>query len=182
MSDRRFTIRAALATACALLALPAGAETAPYAGLDTRDVATLPADRIEGLRAGAGLGYALSAELNGLPGPLHVLELADTLELTPEQHTAVEKVRQDMLDRAVPLGAQLIAAETALDRAFEAGTDAAEVARLTAAAAAVEAELRAAHLVAHLETAPLLDRHQTMLYARARGYGAAEGHAGHGGH
>ena len=30
------------------------------------------------------MGLALAAELNGYPGPLHVIELADSLRLTPE--------------------------------------------------------------------------------------------------
>ena len=33
------------------------------------------------LRAGRGMGLALAAELNGYPGPAHVLELADKLDL-----------------------------------------------------------------------------------------------------
>ena len=37
--------------------------------------------------AGAGMGYAKAAELNSYPGPMHVLELADRLGLTPDQQT-----------------------------------------------------------------------------------------------
>lgn len=168
-----------------LAALPAWADTAPYAGQDARSIAALPPERIAGLRAGAGLGYALPAELNGLPGPLHVLELAGDLALTDQQRTAVEAIRRAMLDRAVPLGERLIAAEGALDAAFSDGALTADrVADLTAEAATVEGELRAVHLAAHLETAPLLTPHQRMLYARLRGYDdpAAPHGGGHGGH
>ena len=34
------------------------------------------------------MGLALAAELNGYPGPSHVLELADKLELSAEQRAA----------------------------------------------------------------------------------------------
>ena len=64
---------------------PAHAETAPYAGQDVREIKALSPERAEGLKAGAGLGYALAAELNGWPGPLHVLELADDLDLSSSQ-------------------------------------------------------------------------------------------------
>ena len=167
-----------------LAAAGAHAETAPYAGLDARDVATMPPERIAGLREGAGLGYALAAELNGLPGPLHVLELGDDLALTDTQRAEIEAIRAAMLARAIPLGEDLIAAEAALDAAFEAGgMTPGALAALTAAAGAVEADLRAAHMAAHLETAPLLTPHQRRLYARLRGYetGGASG-GGHGGH
>jgi hypothetical protein len=168
-----------LASIAALVGGAALAESAPYAGLDGRDVATLPPERIEGLRSGAGLGYALAAELNGVPGPLHVLELADVLALDAAQRAAVEAIRARMLARAIPLGEALIAAESTLDAAFETGSlDAARLAQRTAEAGATDAALRAVHLEAHLETAPLLSRHQRVIYARERGYAAGSGHGG----
>ncbi len=35
------------------------------------------------------MGLALAAELNGYPGPAHVIELADSLELTEAQRTRI---------------------------------------------------------------------------------------------
>ena len=46
---------------------------------------SLSDQQLSDLRAGRGMGMALPAELNGYPGPVHVLELADALGLTPEQ-------------------------------------------------------------------------------------------------
>jgi hypothetical protein len=63
---------------------------APYAGLEQRPIKALSAQQIADLKAGRGMGLALAAELNGFPGPLHVLELAAGLELTDEQRTKVE--------------------------------------------------------------------------------------------
>ena len=41
------------------------------------------------LKAGRGMGLALAAELNGYPGPSHVLELADKLKLSAEDKAAL---------------------------------------------------------------------------------------------
>ena len=164
--------------------LPALADTAPYAGQDERAIKALAPERIEGLRVGAGLGYAKAAELNGWPGPLHALELADTLALSVDQRTEITAIRTAMLAKAKPLGESLIAAEAELDALFTQGAlDAAMVAEATAQIGAIEAELRAVHLAAHIEMKPLLTRHQQMIYAQRRGYGGDHnGHGGHGDH
>jgi hypothetical protein len=47
----------------------------PYAGQDARDIKSLSAEDIAELRRGGGWGFAKSAELNGMPGPAHLLEL-----------------------------------------------------------------------------------------------------------
>ena len=62
----------------------------PYAGMQTRAIKALSDQQIADLRAGRGMGMALPAELNGYPGPAHVLELADKLELTPDQRASVQ--------------------------------------------------------------------------------------------
>ena len=56
-----------------------------YSGMETRRVKALSEEQIADLEGGRGMGLALAAELNGYPGPLHVLELAETLDLTDEQ-------------------------------------------------------------------------------------------------
>ena len=50
-----------------------------------REVKALSAEQMTALAAGRGMGSALAAELNGYPGPLHVLELADPLGLSEGQ-------------------------------------------------------------------------------------------------
>ena len=151
----------------------------PYAGLDTREIKALAPDQIEGLRAGEGLGYALPAELNDLPGPRHVLDL--DLSLDAEQTGRIEAIFTAMNAEARELGDALIEAERALDLELASGNASPErVDALTAEAAAIEARLRATHLNAHLATTPLLTDTQREAYAAARGY--AGGHGGHGGH
>jgi Spy/CpxP family protein refolding chaperone len=152
----------------------------PYVGFDTRDVKTLGPERIEGLRRGAGLGYALAAELNGLPGPMHVLELAGQLELTPDQKQRTQALFEQMRRDAVAAGEQLIQAEAHMDRMFAMGHATAErIAAQTQVAAAQEARLRAVHLTAHLAMRDILTEGQVESYRRLRGYGTGPGAPGH---
>jgi Spy/CpxP family protein refolding chaperone len=156
----------------------------PYVGFETRDVKTLSPERIEGLKRGAGLGYALAAELNGYPGPSHVLELADQLGLDGEQKSRTQAIFDKMRREARAAGEALIAAEAHLDRLFALKQITVErVEAQTAVAAAQEARLRAAHLVAHIAMMDVLRPEQLESYERLRGYvggaGVASPHGGH---
>ena len=173
------TVLSAILMATSALA----SENAPYAGLEARDIATLSDKDVDDLLAGRGWGFALAAELNGYPGPAHVLELADELALTDSQQAEVQAIFDAMNARARALGAEYVAAEAAVSRAFGTGeVDAETLAVLIAASGAIEADLRRVHLEAHLQVKPLMTRHQTMLYNRARGYDDASGGHGGGGH
>src|SRR3954468_14522603 len=90
----------------------------PYAGLQQRAVKALSNEQISDLRAGRGMGLALAAELNGYPGPLHVLELADQLRLTDGQRQRMRELTDQMKAEAVPVGEKLIERERMLDQAF----------------------------------------------------------------
>ncbi|NNE53374.1 MAG: hypothetical protein HKN30_13360 [Sulfitobacter sp.] len=157
------------------------ANTQPYAGQETRDIASLSAQDIDDLVNGRGWGFAKAAELNGFPGPAHILELADELSLTAAQRHQVKEVFDRMNGKAREIGVAFIEAEGALDAAFEVETITAErLGELTAQSGALRAKLRAVHLAAHLEVKPVLSRHQIMIYNQARGYADGEGHANHG--
>jgi Xaa-Pro aminopeptidase len=163
------------------------AQPSPYVGFETREVKTLSTERQEGLKQGRGLGYALAAELNGLPGPMHVIELAEPLGLDPDQRSRTQGVFNRMQKEAIAAGQALIAAEAHLDRMFQmkhATPDRVEA--QTAVAAAQEARLRAIHLNAHIAMMDILTPEQVESYGRLRGYaGGAHppgGHHGHGAH
>src|SRR5215217_2650969 len=94
------------------------APTSPYAGLEKRQVNALSDEQVADLRAGRGMGLALPAELNGYPGPVHVLELGEGIGLSAEQRARVEALHAAMRAEAIPLGERLIAQETDLDRLF----------------------------------------------------------------
>ncbi len=72
----------------------------------------LSEQQIADLKAGRGMGLALPAELNGYPGPSHVLENADALGLSAEQRDRTKNLFDTMKAEAVPVGEQLIEQET----------------------------------------------------------------------
>lgn len=174
------TVRVLWLGSCLLAALAAPAlaqeSQRPYAGLEARAIKALSPEKIAALRAGEGAGYALAAELNGYPGPAHVLEHADALALTDEQRARTRTLHEAMTEKAILLGEELIEAEAALERAFRDGIlDPARLSTLVSHAARVEAGLRTAHLVAHLEMAEILTPAQIDRYDALRGYGGGEG-------
>ncbi len=142
-----------------------------YASLKSRPIKALSDKEIDSLREGRGASLALSAELNGYPGPLHTLQLAEELRLTPEQKEKTTALFRRMRSEAQALGAQLIAAEAELDRLFAQGkADADSVRQATARAATLHGDLRNTHLQYHIAMRSLLTPEQVAVYARQRGY------------
>lgn len=143
----------------------------PYADMDVDDRTSLPADEVARLRAGEGMGMALAAELNGYPGPRHVLELAGHLALSPEQASTLEEVRRRMTEAATTKGTEILNAEAELAELFRSGrADRRQIEGLSLPVARLRAELRAIHLAAHVETRALLSEEQIRMYRRHRGY------------
>src|SRR3977135_15209 len=127
--------RSLIAAALMLTATAANAQT-PYAGMQTRSIKALSEAQIADLQAGRGMGLALAAELNGYPGPSHVLELADKLELSADQRSHVQRLFDSMKAEAVPLGSRLIEQERDLDKQFANRTVTAESLKASIAAVA----------------------------------------------
>lgn len=164
-----------------------GSQHTPYAGLERRAVKALSDEQIADLRAGRGMGLALAAELNGYPGPIHVLEHAQALALSPEQRGRVQALYEAMRGEAAPLGERLIQQETALEGQFaERTVTPASLDRATAEIGRTQAALRAAHLKYHLAMMDVLTPAQVGHYAELRGYrppgGPVHGHDRHGKH
>ena len=146
----------------------------PYAGLDARPIKSLSDEQIADLKAGRGMGLALPAELNGYPGPRHLLDLADQLGLSPAQRDALKAMFDAMKAEAIPIGEQLIEQETNLDRLFARRLATAEtVEAASAAIGETQARLRTAHLKYHLSTMALLHPEQIERYQQLRGYGGS---------
>ncbi len=143
----------------------------PYAGLQDRPIKALSEQKLAELRAGRGMGLALAAELNGYPGPMHVLEHADALQLTLDQRAKVASLFTAMQDGAISAGAALIEAETRLDALFATGRiDPRSLEAALRRIAAAQTALRQTHLVHHLHTKDVLSREQVAAYNRLRGY------------
>jgi hypothetical protein len=146
----------------------------PYAGMQARAIKALSAEQIADLKAGRGMSLALAAELNGYPGPRHVLELAEQLGLTDQQRADVQRLFEEMTVE-VPIGEKLISQEAELDRLFaHRVVTPSSLGSVMAAIGATQAELRKAHLKYHLITSGLLTAAQMQNYSRLRGY-AGEG-------
>ncbi len=174
-------------TRCIALALAAASSCAlassPYAGEEAREIKALSADEVEGLMAGRGMGYAKAAELNGYPGPAHVLELATQLTLTEEQLAKTRELHARMQREAQAAGRELVAAERELDALYR--TQQATPERLSATLATVatrQAKVREAHLRAHIEQRALLSAQQVARYQELRGYAAGAHRHPPGGH
>jgi len=164
----RIWISAALVLISAAVA---NAQT-PYAGMQTRPIKALSEQQVADLGAGRGMGLALAAELNGYPGPSHVLELADKLNLSTDQRAGIQRLFDSMKAEAVPLGAKLIEQEADLDKQFAGRTVTPDSLKAsTAAAAATQGALRETHLKYHLSTVAILSSVQLQRYAELRGYG-----------
>lgn len=149
-----------------------------YAGQEQRDIKALSPQEINDYLAGKGMGLAKAAELNRYPGPAHVLELAEPLQLSADQKRRTEQVFNAMQAEAKRQGAVLIEQERALDRRFADGAIGAEELRsLLAEIGRVQAEIRRVHLHAHLEQKAILTPAQVDKYHALRGYGSHAGHA-----
>ncbi|HJV10787.1 MAG TPA: cupredoxin domain-containing protein [Burkholderiales bacterium] len=137
------------------------------------DIKALSSEEVEQYLSGAGMGYAKAAELNRHPGPMHVLELADQLKLSPEQRTATAKLMEAHKDEARKIGARLVAAERALDELFRSGAVAGDtLAQAVARTAVLQGEYRLTHLETHRRMRTLLSDAQVARYDALRGYAA----------
>lgn len=163
----------ALCAAVAPLAAASADGVSPYAGEEARAIKALSPDEIAELRAGRGMGLAKAAELNGYPGPAHVLELADRLDLTPAQRQATQELFDTMNRDARRLGQAIIEAEQDLETGFaEHRMDERSLAAKLDVLAALHRDLRFSHLRTHLAQAALLTPGQVARYRALRGYAA----------
>jgi hypothetical protein len=169
------SVLAAAVLAVAAFASPAPAQQQSYAGLQERPIKALSDEQIADLKAGRGMGLALAAELNGYPGPAHVVELGHALGLSETQRQKAHELFAAMKAEAVPIGERLIAQEADLDRQFAGKTITADsLAAAVQDIGATQAALRAAHLKYHLATLEMLTPGQVQRYAELRGYAGSE--------
>lgn len=153
----------------------------PYAGQHQREIKSLSDEETRQYLAGAGMGYARAAELNGFPGPMHVLELADKLGLSAEQGAATQRLMDSHKAEARAIGAKRVAAEKALDALFQSGdVDQQKLAAAVREAGDLEGAYRLSHLDTHRQMRALLTDDQAARYKELRGYGKQAGDGKHG--
>lgn len=150
----------------------------PYAGQEKRQIKSLSEKDIDDLLNGRGWGLAKAAELNGMPGPSHIIEFGDKIDLNDKQKARIQSLFETMKAKAIQWGTKLVQAERELDQMFANKS----VAEKTLKAqlekiAQIRSKLRYVHLATHLQTPKILTRHQIVSYNQLRGYGNKSEHS-----
>ena len=154
----------------------AASTQSPYSGEELREIKSLSPVEIQNLQQGSGMGFAKAAELNQYPGPKHVLELAEQLQLTGQQIAQTNHVFNKMQEKAIDVGSQLIRHEKELDSLFSSGlVSTSKLDGKLSQIGETRAKLRGVHLHAHLEMKRILSHHQIMIYDKLRGYSNGSG-------
>jgi len=147
----------------------------PYAGQEGRPIKSLSQKDIDELRRGGGWGLAKAAELNGVPGPAHLLELKEKIPLSSNQVEAIEALYETMRSQAIAEGEKLIVLEQRLEEHFRTAAITEDMLReLLSEIAASQQRLRYIHLSTHLQTPRLLTKAQIARYNALRGYGSPQ--------
>lgn len=148
-----------------------GGHASKYAGQETRDIKSLSEDDIAELKRGGGWGLARAAELNGIPGPAHLLELKDQIPLDQDQVDRIRALYEDMKTKAIAEGERLIELERELENRFRSGGMTGQ--HLNEGLSAIgesRTRLRYIHLSTHLQTPAILTAEQIATYNSLRGY------------
>ena len=142
-----------------------------YAGQELREIKSLSEADIKELKHGKGWGLAKAAELNGVPGPIHLLEMQKEIKLTSEQIQRINAIFQEMKQKAIKSGVKLIEFERELNRHFANKTITDQLLfDLLDKIAETYKKLRYIHLAAHLKTPTILTSDQLLQYNKLRGY------------
>lgn len=193
----KFTIK--YIAACAVLLTTAGvyAQTsihqshgssnptpANYAGQQNRTIKALSEQETKDWMDGKGMGLSKAAELNSYPGPSHVLELQQPLQLTAGQRESSIRLMAMHKDQVRKLGAQMVQAETELDLAFATRSiDASKLSATMKRIGELHTAIRESHLQTHLTQTAMLSPTQIVQYNTLRGYGtgaaSSDGHSAH---
>ena len=131
----------------------------------------IPSDR-EGLLNGEGMGVASFAEMNGYPGPKHVLELKDQLGLTQDQVKKTETIMKSVEVSAKLTGEEIVKEEESLNQLFETGKVTEKILRMLLERIGIlRGQLRFIHMQAHIKMKGILSANQLQRYIELRGHG-----------
>jgi len=146
-------------------------QVSKYAGEENRAIKSLSDSDIEELKNGSGWGLAKAAELNGVPGPAHLLEMQNELGLNGRQTAQIQQLFDQMQAEAMTTGRKLIEQEKLLDERFKSDIPSStELEELLNEIGATRSKLRFVHLDTHLKTPDILSAEQIKKYIKLRGY------------
>jgi Spy/CpxP family protein refolding chaperone len=155
----------------------------PYSAQEAREIKALSAEEVQHYLSGKGMGLAKAAELNGYPGPSHVLALAGELNLSAEQKQRTEALFKIMETKAKEVGRTLVDEERTLDHLFASKSISPEsLTQRLKRIGKLQAQVRQVHLESHLAQAEILTPGQVAAYMKIRGYGGTEKIMEHSGH
>jgi Spy/CpxP family protein refolding chaperone len=144
----------------------------PYSGQEQREIKSLSTEEIDGYLTGQGMGFAKAGELNHYPGPKHVVDLAQELQLSEEQLLATREIYDTMHNDAVSIGELIVEKEKLLDELFaRQKIDETQLDAISTEIGTLKGKLRATHLRAHLQMKKVLSSEQIERYDVLRGYG-----------
>ena len=148
--------------------------TSKYIGQEGRIIKSLSPADIESLQTGTGDafgGMAKLAELNGYPGPRHVLDLTHELKLSDDQRKNITTIYDDMKEKAIELGQKIVNIERIANEEFanKSITDT-QMKQLILKSSEIYGHLRYTHLNTHLRMLDILTPEQITLYNNLRGY------------
>ena len=136
-----------------------------------KKIKALTSEQINFYLNGDGMGLAKTAEMNHYPGPKHVLDLADQLNLDKAQIDSTQKIFNLMKEKAVHIGEIIIEKEKELDHLFKDNKAEEESLRnLVGEIAQYQGELRLIHLNSHVLQESILTSEQISIYDKLRGY------------
>ena len=165
----------ALTSALAISSGAIGQSHSKYVGEEKRPIKSLSEKDIAELQRGGGWGLAKIAELNGVPGPVHLLEMKDQIGLTRAQIAQITTIYQGMRAKAETLGRKFIELERELNDQFRnRSISNKSLSELLRRSSSVRMQLRETHLSAHLTVRPLLSETQVNQYNRLRGYAQSD--------
>lgn len=146
----------------------------PYAGQQNRKLKAFPARVVQKLKKGSGMpfyGMAKAAELNSYPGPKHILDASDKMQLTDEQEVQIQTIFDEMHQQAILLGDSLLTVEQRIDDAFSSQSiKRGQLQQWVNQSAEIYGQLRFCHLQAHLKARNVLTEKQIEHYDKWRGY------------
>ena len=138
---------------------------------DSTTKMNIPPDR-EGLLNGEGMGLAAYAEMNGYPGPKHVIDLKDQLGLTQDQLRKTETIMKGVQVSAKLAGEEIVKEEEELNKLFEAEKINEKLLRARLdRIAKLRGELRFIHMQAHVKMKTILSTNQVQRYNELRQHG-----------
>lgn len=145
-----------------------------YIGQENEIIKSLSSEDIESLETGTGDAFgsmAKLAELNGYPGPRHILDLGKELGLTTVEKEYIIIIYNDMKREALISGQEILQIEKTANELFaNKSISDSELQRLIIKSAENYGKLRYIHLTTHLKIMDILSQEQIILYNTLHDY------------